>query len=167
VVKIANVNYRELLGTTNHHPKRAIAYKYPAKQAITTINQVEFQVGRTGILTPVAHLDPVELSGVTIARVSLHNPDFISEKDIRVNDKVVLQRSGEVIPYIVCSLPEMRDGKQIPIIFPTQCPVCKELIHKEVASSGNTSYYCINASCPASTKEKIKHFVGRDMMDIQ
>ena len=93
VIKVANQTQRDLLGTTNHHPRWAIAYKYPAKQATSTIESVEFQVGRTGILTPVAHIKPVELSGVTIARVTLHNPDFIAEKDIRVGDRVMIQRS--------------------------------------------------------------------------
>jgi DNA ligase (NAD+) len=93
VIKIKDNNLRELLGSTNHHPRRAIAYKYPAKQATSVIEKVEWQVGRSGILTPVAHVKPIQLSGVTIARVTLHNPDFIREKDIRIGDHVFIQRS--------------------------------------------------------------------------
>lgn len=135
VIKVADQHQRELLGNTNHHPRRAIAYKYPAKQATSVIQSIDFQVGRTGILTPVAFIRPVELSGVTISRVTLHNPDFIEEKDIRLGDHVVIQRSGEVIPYIVCVIPHLRDGSQKPVVFPSHCPMCKESIHKEIASS--------------------------------
>ncbi len=167
VIKVNDNNLRELLGSTNHHPRRAIAYKYPAKQARTIINTIERQVGRTGILTPVANIQPVSLSGVTISRVALHNPDFIREKDIHIGDNVIIQRSGEVIPYIVCTIPELRDGSETEVTKPEFCPVCKESIHEHIAESGNTSYYCLNIICPASVKEKIKHFVSRDMMDIE
>ncbi len=167
VIKVNNNNLRELLGSTNHHPRRAIVYKYPAKQARSIINTVEWQVGRTGILTPVANIQPVSLSGVKISRVALHNPDFIREKDIHIGDNVIIQRSWEVIPYIVCTIPELRDGTQTEVIKPEFCPVCKEAVHELIADSGNTSYYCLNTLCPASTKEKIKHFVSRDMMDIE
>lgn len=167
VIKLIDQEKRKILGNTNHHPRRAIAYKYPAKQTTSTVARIERQVGRSGILTPVAHIQPVQLSGVTISKVTLHNPDFITEKDIMIWDHVMIQRSGEVIPYIVCTIPHLRDGTQQPICPPSQCPVCHESIHKEIADSGNTSYYCINATCPASTKEKIKHFVWRDMMNIE
>jgi DNA ligase (NAD+) len=167
VIKIMGQENRDLLGSTNHHPRWAIAYKYPAKQATSIIQQIEWQVGRTWILTPVAHIQPVQLSGVTISKVTLHNPDFIKEKGIMMGDHVIIQRSGEVIPYIICTIPQLRDESQTQVLAPAQCPICKETIHTQVADSGNTSYYCINATCPASTKEKIKHFVGRDMMNIE
>lgn len=167
VIKVKDTHIRELLGSTNHHPRWAIAYKYPAKQVTTLLTAVERQVGRTGILTPVAHVEPVQLSWVTISKVTLHNPDFIREKDIRLWDRVYIQRSWEVIPYIVCTIPELRDGTQIIIDQPHQCPVCYDPIHTDHAESWNTSYYCVNARCPATIKESIKHFVSRDMMDIQ
>lgn len=167
VIKIKDNNLRALLGSTNHHPRRAIAYKYPAKQATSVIEKVERQVGRSGILTPVAHVKPIQLSWVTISRVTLHNPDFIHEKDIRIWDHVFIQRSWEVIPYIVCMIPELRNGSEVIIWKPELCPVCNDPISTEKADSGNTSYYCFNINCPATIKEKIKHFVSRDMMNIE
>ena len=167
VIKIHEQSTRELLWSTNHHPRRAIAYKYPAKQVTSIVEQIEWQVGRSGILTPVAHIKPTQLSGVIISRVTLHNPDFIREKDIRKGDHVFIQRSWEVIPYIVCTIPELRNGSEIIVWKPEFCPVCNDPISAEKADSGNTSYYCLNINCPASIKEKIKHFVSRDMMDIE
>lgn len=167
VIKVNDLSLRELLWATNHHPRWAIAYKYPAKQATSTVIRVERQVGRTGVLTPVAHIDPVVLSGATISKVTLHNPDVIREKDIRIGDRVFVQRSWEVIPYIVCSIPDARDGTQQVVPPPLVCTVCWDRTHIEQAESGSTSYYCINTTCPATIKETIKHFVGRDMMNIE
>ena len=164
VIKVADTNIRTLLWSTNHHPRRAIAYKYPAKQVTTTIQSVDMQVWRTGIITPVANLEPVNIDWVVVSRVSLHNFDFIKEKDIHLYDHVVVQRSGEVIPYIVATIPSLRDGTQIVINPPTVCPVCWS--HISAVEDKTTMYYCINASCPASRIEKIKHFVSRDCMDI-
>lgn len=125
VIKLADLELRELLGTTNHHPRRAIAYKFPAQQVATQIQNIERQIGRTGILTPVANLTPTELSGVTISRVSLHNRDFIQSKDIQLNDRVRLQRSGEVIPYIVGVITKRRDKTQKKINSDDiTCPAC-------------------------------------------
>lgn len=164
VIKISNLQIRDLLWSTNHHPRRAIAYKYPAKQVTTQILSVDMQVGRTGIITPVANLQPVNIDGVTVSRVSLHNFDFIKEKDIHLDDHVVIQRSGEVIPYVVATLPSLRSGTESPIIPPTGCPICGSHIIK--VEDNTVMYYCANSGCPASTIEKIKHFVSRDCMDI-
>lgn len=164
VIKVADQHIRTLLWSTNHHPRWAIAYKYPAKQVTTTIESVDMQVWRTGIITPVANLRPVNIDWVTVSRVSLHNFDFIKEKDIHLYDHVVIQRSWEVIPYIVATIPTLRDGKQVDINPPTSCPVCWS--HISIVEDNTITYYCINAWCPASTIEKIKHFVSRDCMDI-
>lgn len=168
VIKIYSASYRELLWSTNHHPRWAIAYKYPAKQATTKVISIERQVWRTWVLTPVAHIDPVELSGATISKVTLHNPDIIRDKDIRIGDRVCIQRSWEVIPYIVCSIPEVRNGSEIVVAKPSHCPMCHDPLHTQVTTaSGSTSYYCVNITCPAVVKETIKHFVSRDMMNIE
>jgi DNA ligase (NAD+) len=125
VIKIVDPEIRELLGSTNHHPRRAIAYKFPAQQVATQITSIDRQIGRTGILTPVANLTPTKLSGVTISRVSLHNWDFITTKDIRIGDRVRLQRSGEVIPYIVSVITQRRDGNEKEINpDEIRCPAC-------------------------------------------
>lgn len=152
---------RELLGATEHHPRRAIAYKFPAQQVASKILSVDFQVGRTGIITPVANLDPVQLSGAMISRVSLHNFDFIQSKQIKNGDFVRVQRSGEVIPYIVGVIKERRDGSEDFIVPPLLCPIC----HSPVLNS-EMHYYCSNLSCPAQIRERILHFVSRDAMDI-
>ncbi|GHW02683.1 DNA ligase [candidate division SR1 bacterium] len=163
VIKLVNTekNEREILGETNHHPRRAIAYKFPAQQASTQILSIDFQVGRSGIITPVANLQPVELSGATISRVSLHNFDFIAEKDIRFNDWVWIQRSGEVIPYITGVIKDKRTGEEDPISAPLFCPSCQGPI---VNIDGH--FYCENPSCKAQIIEKILYFVSRDAMNI-
>lgn len=152
---------RDILGTTEHHPRRAIAYKFPAQQVTSQILSVDFQVGRTGIITPVANLEPVQLSGAKIARVSLHNFDFIQTKQIKKGDFVRIQRSGEVIPYIVSVIKERRDGSEDFITPPLLCPSCQSPVNNI-----DIHYYCTNPSCPAQIKEKIVHFVSRDAMDI-
>lgn len=152
---------RNLLGTTEHHPRRAIAYKFPAQQIAAQIRSVDFQIGRTGIITPVANLDPVSLSGVTISRVSLHNFDFIQEKWIQNWDFVRIQRSGEVIPYILSAIPSRRNGTETEILAPTLCPSCQSPIIKQ-----DMHYFCKNPTCPAQIKEKMIYFVSRDALDI-
>jgi len=124
VIKVEDENLRQLIGSTDHHPRRAVAYKFPAQMVATQVNSVDFQVGRTGIVTPVANLEPVELSGVTIKRVSLHNYDFITSKDIHLHDRVRLQRSGEVIPYVVSTIPDRRPHDARKISMPRVCPSC-------------------------------------------
>lgn len=152
---------RELLWTTEHHPRRAIAYKFPAQQVASQILSVDFQVGRSGIITPVANIAPVALSGATISRVSLHNFDFIASKQIKNGDFVRVQRSGEVIPYIIWTIKERRNGNEEPIVPPLFCPSCGNPI-----TNIDIHYYCTNPACPAQIKEKIVHFVSRDAMDI-
>lgn len=152
---------RSALWSTEHHPRRAIAYKFPAQQVASQIQGITFQVGRTGIITPVAHIEPISLSGATIARVSLHNFDFIAKKQIKKGDFVRVQRSGEVIPYILGSIKERRNGSEEPIIPPLFCPECGDPI-----TNIDIHYYCTNPSCPAQIREKITHFVSRDAMDI-
>ena len=152
---------RALLGATEHHPRRAIAYKFPAQQIAAKISSIDFQVGRTWILTPVANLEPVNLSGVTISRVSLHNFDFIKEKWILNWDFVRIQRSGEVIPYVLSAIPSRRNGTESEIFPPKLCPSCQTPI-----ISQDIHYYCKNPDCPAQLKEKLLYFVSRDALDI-
>ena len=152
---------RRLLGATEHHPRRAIAYKFPAQQIAAKISSIDFQIGRTWILTPVANLEPVNLSGVTISRVSLHNFDFIKEKWILNWDFVRIQRSGEVIPYVLSAIPSRRNGTESEIFPPKLCPSCQTPI-----ISQDIHYYCKNPDCPAQLKEKLLYFVSRDALDI-
>lgn len=156
------VSLRKILWSTQHHPRRAIAYKFPAQQASTQILSVDFQVGRTGIITPVANLQPVQLSGVEISRVSLHNFDFINEKDIKLHDFVWIQRSGEVIPYITSVIKERRNWIEEKISAPLFCPACNSPI-----INIQMHYYCTNPECPAQIKEKLIHFCSKEAMDIQ
>ena len=139
---------RSALWSTEHHPRRAIAYKFPAQQVASQIQEITFQVGRTGIITPVAHIEPISLSGATIARVSLHNFDFIAKKQIKKGDFVRVQRSGEVIPYILGSIKERRNGTEEPITPPLFCPECGDPI-----TNIDIHYYCTNPSCPAQIRE--------------
>ena len=161
-VKDDYVSLRKILWITQHHPKWAIAYKFPAQQASTQILSVDFQVWRTWIITPVANLQPIQLSGVEISRVSLHNFDFINEKDIKLHDFVWIQRSGEVIPYITSVIKERRSWIEEKISAPLFCPACNSpIINIEI------HYYCTNPECPAQTKEKLIHFCSKEAMDIQ
>lgn len=162
VIKVQDYNHRNFLWSTDHHPRWAVAYKFPAQLASTQIISVDFQVGRTGIITPVGNLEPVELSGVTIKRVSLHNFDFIKEKDLHIWDYVRIQRSGEVIPYIVGIIKERRNEQILPIEMPSKCPSCGWKVKNE-----DIHYYCTNPKCLAKLKEQILHFVSKNCMDIQ
>lgn len=161
VIKVKDLQQRDVLWSTDHHPRWAVAYKFPAQITSTKIISVDFQVGRTWVITPVANLEPVELSGVTIKRVSLHNIDFIKAKDLNIWDYVWLQRSGEVIPYIVWVITERRKDIQH-IIMPKSCPSCWEKV-----INVDVHYYCTNPKCPAKLKEQVLHFVSKNCMDIQ
>ena len=163
VVKLNNLSLQDKLGYTSHHPRWAIAYKFAAKQSTTKLLNVEFQVGRTGAVTPVAKLQPVELAGVTISSVSLHNEDLIKEKDIRIGDTVLVERAGDVIPYIVKSMSELRDGTELPIEFPRQCPVCSSALERPESEA---VWRCVSPVCEAQLLEKLKHFVSKDAMNI-
>lgn len=167
VIKVESGDQREIIWTTDHHPRWAVAYKFPAQLAATQILSVDFQVGRTWIITPVANLEPVQLSGAKLQRVSLHNFDFIKDKDIHQHDWIWLQRSGEVIPYIVSVITERRPstfdfGPSTVIHPPKDCPSCHEPV-----TTIETHYYCTNPHCPQKTKQQIQHFVSKNCMDIQ
>ncbi|MBL0310454.1 MAG: NAD-dependent DNA ligase LigA [Bacteroidetes bacterium] len=164
VIKVNDLKMQQQCGNTSHHPRWAMAYKFQAKQAQSKLLHVEFQVGRTGAITPVAKIEPVPLAGVTIASVSLHNEDFILEKDIRINDTVIVERAGEVIPYIVGVVADLRDGNEKKIDFPRQCPSCNEDLIKPEEEA---IWRCDNAECPAQVEERMIHFVSKDAMDIE
>lgn len=162
VIKVENKEQREIIWITEHHPRRAVAYKFPAQLAATQITSIDFQVGRTWIITPVANFNPVQLSGATLKRVSLHNFDFIKEKDIYLYDRIRLQRSGEVIPYIVSVITDRRTGKETNIAPPENCPSCHQPL-----TNIDIHYYCTNLHCPEKTKQQIQHFVSKNGLDIQ
>ena len=164
VIKVNDFALQEKLGMTTHHPRWAIAFKFKARQATTKLRSIEFQVGRTGAVTPVAKLDPVQVGGVTVSSISVHNEEYIREKDLQIGDTVLIERAGDVIPQIVKSQPELRDGSQTPIDFPKVCPVCKSPLFKE---EGEAVWRCINIECEAQVVEKIIHFVSKDAMDIK
>ena len=164
VIKVNDVALQDKLGMTSHHPRWAIACKFKARQATSKLLSVEFQVGRTGAVTPVAKLEPVAIGGVTVSSISIHNEDYIKEKDLRIGDSVLIERAGDVIPQIVKSLPEVRTGKEKKIVFPTQCPVCKSKLFKE---EGEAVWRCVNIECPAQVVERIIHFTSKDAMDIR
>ena len=163
VVKLNNLGLQDKLGYTSHHPRWAIAYKFAAKQATAKLINIEFQVGRTGAITPVAKLEPVELAGVTISSVSLHNEDLIKEKDIRIGDTVLVERAGDVIPYIVKSMAELRDGSEKVIEFPKHCPVCSSELERPESEA---VWRCVSPVCEAQLLERLKHFVSKDAMNI-
>ncbi len=164
VIKVSDIHLQQKCGYTSHHPRWAIAYKFAAQQATTRLLKVEFQVGRTGAITPVAKLEPVELAGVTVSSVSMFNADFIQEKDIQLNDLVLVERAGDVIPYIVKPIAEARDGSQSKIRFPHQCPSCESTLFKPEEEA---NWRCINYHCPAQVAERLIHFVSKDAMDIK
>ena len=164
VIKVNSLVLQDKMGMTTHHPRWAIAFKFKARQATTRLRGVEFQVGRTGAVTPVAKLDPVFLAGVTIGSISVHNEEYIREKDLRIGDTVLIERAGDVIPQIVQSIPEGRDGSEQEIVFPRQCPVCNSDLAKE---EGEAVWRCINIECRAQVLERMIHFVSKDAMDIR
>ncbi|ANI88709.1 DNA ligase (NAD(+)) LigA [Arachidicoccus ginsenosidimutans] len=164
VIKVNSLALQEQLGMTSHHPRWAMAYKFKARQATSILRSVEFQVGRTGTITPVAKIDAVFIGGVTVSSVSLFNEDIIREKDLRIGDTVLVERAGDVIPYIVKPLEELRKGNEEPIIFPKHCPVCDSALHKP---EGESAWRCINPNCEAQVVERMIHFVSKDAMDIR
>ncbi len=164
VVKVNNLHLQDELGMTSHHPRWAIAYKFKARQATTKLIGVDFQVGRTGAVTPVAKLEPVYLGGVTVSSISIHNEDYIKEKYLKIGDEVLIERAGDVIPQIVKSLVELRNGTETIIEFPKQCPVCKSELFKE---DEEAVWRCINIECEAQVVERMIHFVSKDAMDIK
>ena len=164
VIKVNDFALQDKMGMTSHHPRWAIAYKFKARQATSKLLAVEFQVGRTGAVTPVAKLEPVAVGGVTVSSISIHNEDYIKEKDLRIGDSVLIERAGDVIPQIVKSLADIRKGKEKKISFPKTCPVCNSTLFKEAEEA---VWRCINIECPAQVVERIIHFVSKDAMDIR
>jgi len=164
VIKVNSTDQQRHLGRTSKFPRWAISYKFPARQATTKIQDILIQVGRTGALTPVAILEPVKLSGITISRSTLHNEDEIKKKDLRIGDTVLVERSGDVIPKVVSVMREKRTGKELPFIFPRKCPVCHSVVfHPE----GEAISRCTNSSCPAKLRESLLHYASRRAMNIE
>lgn len=164
VVKVNSLALQQELGEKSRTPRWAIACKFPPRQEQTILDDIQLQVGRTGAITPVAHLCPVNVSGVTVSRASLHNWEEIERLDIRIGDNVVVERAGDVIPNIVRVLTEKRNGEEVPIPEPTSCPVCGSPVSR---SEGEVVPRCQGLSCPARLKEALKHFVSRGAMDIE
>ncbi|MGI8950240.1 MAG: NAD-dependent DNA ligase LigA [Chitinophagaceae bacterium] len=164
VIKVNDLSLQDKLGMTSHHPRWAIAFKFKSRQATSKLKAVEFNVGRTGAITPVAKIEPVHIGGVTVTSISMHNEDYIREKDLKIGDAILVERAGDVIPQIVKSLPELRTGKEEEIKYPKNCPVCASELFKE---EGEAAWRCINIECPAQAVEKIIHFVSKDAMDIK
>ena len=164
VVKIDSLSQRERLGNTAKSPRWAIALKYPAQKAETVLNDVIFSVGRTGIVTPVAVLEPVQCAGVTISSATLHNFDEISRLGVKIGDSVIIERAGEVIPKVFKALPEARTGSEKDIIQPAQCPSCGGDLFR---TEGEVALRCVNPSCPAQFERALRHFTSRDAMNIE
>ena len=165
VVKANDFADRRTLGEGTSTPKWAIAYKYPPEQQETTLLDIEIAVGRTGVLTPTACLEPVRLAGTTVSRATLHNIDFIAERDVRIGDRVILQKAGDIIPEIVCSLPKKRTGTERVFRMPTVCPSCGHPVTKDAEGEG-AAVRCSFVGCPAQKARGIIHFASRDAMDI-
>ncbi|MEZ5041938.1 MAG: NAD-dependent DNA ligase LigA [Saprospiraceae bacterium] len=167
VVKVNDRELQERAGYTSHHPRWAIAFKFKAKQATTKLLQVDYQVGKIGSITPVAKVEPVALAGVTISSISLHNADFIKEKDLRLGDMVVVERAGDVIPYIVKAVEDLRDGTEKPITFPTHCPVnTTETPVALVREESEAAWRCPSCVCGAQDLQRIIFHVSKPAMDI-
>ena len=164
VIKINDLHLQDKLGMTSHHPRWAIAFKFKARQATSKLMDVEYQVGRTGAVTPVAKIEPVSVGGVKVSSISIHNEEYIREKDIRLGDTILIERAGDVIPQIVKSFAELRKGDEKKIVFPKVCPVCAHNLFK---TEDEAVWRCININCKAQVVERIIHFVSKDAMDIR
>jgi DNA ligase (NAD+) len=163
VIKVNDFSLQDKMGMTTHHPRWAIAYKFAARQATSKLQRVEYQVGRTGNIGPVAKIEPVPIGGVTVGSISLFNEDNIRDKDIRIGDTVLVERAGDVIPYIVKSFPELRTGSEQPIKFPTHCPSCGDELYR----TEEAAWRCTNIACPAQIFERLLHFASKNAMDIR
>ena len=164
VIKVNDLALQDRLGMTSHHPRWAIAYKFKARQGTSKLLSVEYQVGRTGAVTPVAKIEPVQVGGVTVSSISIHNEEYIKEKDLMIHDTILIERSGDVIPQIVKSFNELRKGDEKKIVFPKNCPVCNNILYKP---EEDAVWRCINLTCPAHIVEGIIHFASKDAMDIR
>lgn len=163
VIKVNSFAQQARLGNTVKIPRWAIAYKFPPEQAQTKVLGISVSLGRTGVLTPAADLQPVRLAGTTVKRATLHNEDYIKEKDIRIGDTVIIQKAGEIIPEVVRAVTAARDGSEVPFVMPKTCPCCGGPV---VRKEGEAATRCTNPECPAVVAEKIAHFVSRDAMNI-
>jgi DNA ligase (NAD+) len=164
VVKVNSLELQEKCGYTSHHPRWAIAFKFKARQATTRLRDVEYQVGKTGAVTPVAKLEPVPLAGVVVQNVSMHNEEFIRAKDLRIGDQVLVERAGDVIPYIVKSLPELRDGSEREVVYPKNCPVCQSVL---VKPEDEAIWRCENAECEAQVLGRMVFHTSKHAMDVE
>ena len=164
VVKVNRLSQRRTLGSTVKFPRWQVAYKYPPEKKETVLEDIQINVGRTGVLTPLAVLKPVLLAGSVVARATLHNRDFIAEKDIRIGDTVVIQKAGDIIPAVVEVVLPKRPENSVPFEMPKKCPVCGQDV---VADSDSPFVRCINVECPAQLVRNIIHFVSKDAMDIE
>ena len=163
VIKVDSLEQQEALGRTAKSPRWSIAYKFPAEEVITTLRSIELNVGRTGVVTPTAILDPVRVAGTTVQRATLHNEDLIREKDIRIGDQVVIKKAGDIIPEVVNVLADRRTGEEVPFGMPEECPECGSSL---VRMEGEVALRCINPECPAQIREGLIHFVSRNAMNI-
>lgn len=164
VIKVNSFELQDKIGMTSHHPRWAMAYKFKARQASSKLLQIEYQVGRTGSITPVAKIEAVEVGGVQVSSISLFNEDVIQEKNLRIGDTILIERAGDVIPYIVKSFPELRNGDEQEIVFPSHCPVCKTKLEKP---DDEAVWRCPNFYCVAQVVERMIHFASKDAMDIR
>jgi len=163
VIKLNDLALFNQLGFVGKDPRGSLAYKYPGEEVETTLLDIQVNVGRTGVLTPLALLEPVSVGGVVVRQATLHNFDFIADKDLRIGDRVLIKRAGEVIPYIVAALKDKRDGSQLEYVPPTECPSCGSQVEQ---TPGEVAWYCLNAACPAQLTRNIENFVSRSAMDI-
>ncbi len=163
VIKINDLELADSLGFVGKDPRGAIAFKYPAQEVTTRLVDIGVNVGRTGVLTPLAMLEPVDIGGVIVKQATLHNFDYIAEKDIRVGDRVLVKRAGEVIPYVIGPVVALRDGSEKVYQPPENCPTCGEPVEN---IPGEVAWYCVNAACPAQLIRNLEHFVSRGAMDI-
>ena len=163
VVKIDDLEVMSNLGVVGKDPRGAIAYKFPADQVSTQVVDIGLNVGRTGVLTPYAVLQPVKVGGVVVKQATLHNLDFVRDKDIRVGDQVLIKRAGEVIPYVIGSLPSARDGSEVPYEVPCKCPSCGTTVYR---LTNEVAIYCANTACPAQIIRNLEHFVSRSTLEI-
>lgn len=164
VIKLDDLATANSLGISGKDPRGAIALKYPAREVATVLNDIGINVGRTGVITPYAILEPVELGGVVVRQATLHNFSFIAEKDIRIKDRVLIKRAGDVIPYVIGPIVSTRTGIEKEFRVPTHCPSCGEPVEN---LPGEVAYFCVNTSCPAQLVRNLEHFVSRGAMDIE
>jgi DNA ligase (NAD+) len=164
VIKVDDITKYDAIGYTAKSPKWAIAYKFPAEEVITKIDTISFQVGRTGQITPVANLDPVIVQGSTVSRATLHNEDYVLEKDIRENDYVVIKKAGDIIPEVVRVVTDRRTGVEQPFHMIDQCPVCGSTLQRKESEA---DHYCLNPHCEAKKIESLIHFASRKAMNIE